>query len=262
MSNLIFQPELPLEHFSIQYVYAKRASKILNIPIQQALMEFTQFWRRIHNPLELKAAKMEWSFDSTTPQWRELSDKINHNESADIVAFELYRKNNSSTEIGKNYFGCFRYNYIQPIDDEKGIIEIHFKNRDTSGYGPLTTERKQERLHDLKSMFESISKDHPEAKVVHGGSWLYNLNSYRRLFPEIFTRDMKVEKIPFPRSSGIWGQFLTSDGKVNDEMKSNFLHKVNNAKNAYQLLQCFEFKILFPGAGIESFYDHFAIQKL
>jgi hypothetical protein len=73
---------------------------------------------------------------------------------------------------------------------------------------------------------------------------------------------MGVEEIPFPRTSGIWGQFLTSDGKVNDNMKSNFLLKVNNAKNADQLLQCFEFKILFPRAGIESFYSHFSIRKL
>jgi hypothetical protein len=262
MTNLLFHSELPLEHFSLQYDYAKRAAKILNIPIGQTLMEFTQFWRRIHNPLELKANKIEWSFDPTTPQWRELSDKINHNEAADTVAYELYRKNNNTTETGKNYFGCFRYNYIQQVDDEKGVIEIHFKNRDTSGYGPLTIGRKHERLHDLKSMFESIRKNHPEAQVVRGGSWLYNLNSYRRLFPEIFTRDMGVEEIPFPRTSGIWGQFLTSDGKVNDNMKSNFLLKVNNAKNADQLLQCFEFKILFPRAGIESFYSHFSIRKL
>jgi hypothetical protein len=259
MINSLFHSELPLAHFSLQYEYANRTAKVLNIPIEQTLMEFTQFWRRIHNPLELKANKMEWSFDSTTPQWRELSDRINHNEPADIVAYELYIKNNSTVETEKNYFGCFRYNFIQQVVDEKGIIEIHFKNRDTSKYGPLTKERKHARFHDLKSMFEYISKNHPEAKVVRGGSWLYNLNSYRRLFPKIFTKDMKVEEIPFPRTSGIWGQFLTSDGKVNDSMKRDFLLKVNNATNADQLLQCFEFKILFPIAGIENFYSHFAI---
>jgi len=262
MIDLTFHSELPLEHFSLQYEYAKRATKVLNIPIGETLMEFTQFWRRIHNPLELKVNKMEWSFDSTTPQWRELSDRINHNEPADTVAYELYTKNNSTAEAGKNYFGCFRYNFNQQVDDEKAIIEIHFKNRDSSVYGPLTKERKHARCHDLKSMFESISKNHSEAKIVRGGSWLYNLNSYRRLFPEIFTTDMKVEEIPFPRTSGIWGQFLTSNGKVNASMKRNFLLKVNNAKNADELLQCFEFKILFPSAGIESFYSHFATQKL
>ncbi len=262
MIKLPFNSELPLKHFSLQYEYAKKAAKILNIPIGQALMEFTQFWRRIHNPLELKANKMEWSFDPTTPQWQELSEKINHNEPPDTVAYELYRENNNTTEPGKNYFGCFRYNFIRQIDDEKGIIEIHFKNRDTSAYGPLTMKREHVRLHDLKSMFESISKKHPEATVVRGGSWLYNLDSYRRLFPGIFTRDMKVEEIPFPRTSGIWGQFLTSDGKVKDNMKSIGVRKGKNAHSTDQLLRYFEFKIVFPKAGIESFYSHFEIQKL
>jgi hypothetical protein len=40
---------------------------------------------------------MEWSFDSTTPQWRELSDRINHNEPADTVAFMSYTQKNNST---------------------------------------------------------------------------------------------------------------------------------------------------------------------
>ena len=262
MIDLTFHSQLPLEHFSLQYEYAKKATKVLNIPIGQTLMEFTQFWRRIHNSLELKVNKMEWSFDPTTPQWQELCDRINHNEPGDAVAYELYTKSNSTAEAGTKYFGCFRYNFIQQVDDERGIIEIHFKNRDTSVYGALTKERKQARCDDLKSMFESISKNHSEAKIVRGGSWLYNLNSYRRLFPEIFTTDMKAEQIPFPRTSGIWGQFLTSKGKINASMKRKFLLKVNNAKNADELLKCFEFKILFPSAGIESFYRHFGIQKL
>ena len=108
-------------------------------------------------------------------------------------------------------------------------------------------------------MFTVIQKTHPEAEIVQGGSWLYNLESYRRLFPKTFTEEMKVEEIPFPRSAGIWGQFLTSDSQVNDRMKQDFLTKANCATNAYELLQCFEFKILFPTAGIENFYNYFKI---
>ena len=254
--------KLPLKYFSLQLEYAKRAALISGISLEQALIEFTSFWRRIHDLRLLKINKMEWSFDPKTPQWRELCERINNNEFADIVAFDLYLRNDNSTNIGKQYFGCFRYDFISQAEDDYGIIKIHFKNRDHSIEGPLSKERQKARLQDLKRMFESISENHPEAKTVRGGSWLYNLHSYRRLFPEIFTRDMKVEEIPFPRTSGIWGQFLTSDGKVNDIMKSNFLLKVNSAKNTDQLLQCFEFKILFPGTGIENFYSHFAIQKL
>ena len=254
--ELSLSSELPLEYFSLQLEYAKRAAKISRIPLEQALMEFTSFWRRINDLRLLKINKMEWSFDPKTPQWRELCDRINNNERADIVAFDLCLRNDNSTEDGKHYFGCFRYDFISQIDNDYGIIKIHFKNRDHSIEGPLSKERQNARLQDLKKMFESIRENHPEAKVVMGGSWLYNLKSYQRLFPKTFTSNMKVEEIPFPRTSGIWGQFLNSDGQVNEKIKWSFIHKADTAESTEELLQCFEFKILFPRAGIESFHSH------
>ncbi len=54
---------------------------------------------------------MEWSFDPTTPQWQELCSRVNDNEPADLVAYDLYVRNNNSAETGKEYFGCFRYDF-------------------------------------------------------------------------------------------------------------------------------------------------------
>jgi hypothetical protein len=255
--ELRLDSELPLKYFSLQFEYAKRAAQISRIPLGQALMEFTSFWRRIHNIRLLKINKMEWSFDPKTPQWRELCHRINNNELADIVVYDLCLRNDNSTEAGKQYFGCFRYDFISQVGDDYGVINIHFKNRDNSSEGPLSKERQKARLHDLKRMFEHISENHPEAKVVKGGSWLYNLKSYQRLFPKTFTSNMKVEEIPFPRTSGIWGQFINSDGQVNEKMKCSFIHKVNLATSPEELLECFEFKILFPSTDIQTFYSHF-----
>jgi hypothetical protein len=248
-------PELPIEYFSLQLEYAKRVVRLSGISLEQALMEFTSFWRRIHDLRLLKINKTEWSFDPATPQWRELCDRINSNELADIVAHDLYLRNDNSTEAGKQYFGCFRYDFISQTDDD-GVIKIHFKNRDDSGKGPLSKERQKERFDDLKRMFDHISENHPEATVVTGGSWLYNLDSYQRIFPKTFTSDMKVEVIPFPRTSGIWGQFLNSDGQVNEKMKYTFIQRVATAKSTEELLQCFEFKILFTRTDIENFYNY------
>ncbi len=78
------------------------------------------------------------------------------------------------------------------ISDDRDVIKIHFKNRDTSAAGSLSKERQQVRLYELKLMFASISKYQPEAKVVHGGSWLYNLESYQRLFPETKYGDPRI----------------------------------------------------------------------
>ncbi len=250
---------LPLRYFSLQLEFADRAASLLNISLEQALMEYTSFWRRIHNPHLLKINNAEWSFDTQTSEWQELCSRIKLDEPADTVAYELYLKNNNDTETGKNYFGCFRYDFVSTVANNQGVIKIHFKNRDQSGSGPLSRERTTARFNDLKRMFEYISKNHPDATVVKGGSWLYNLDSYKRLFPQTFTSNMEIEEIPYPRTSGIWGQFLNSDGGVNEQVESCFIRKINAANNIDGLLQCFQFKILFATAAIESFYSHFEI---
>ncbi len=43
MTGLTSRFELLIEHFPLQYKYAKRAAEVSNIPLEQTLMEFTQF---------------------------------------------------------------------------------------------------------------------------------------------------------------------------------------------------------------------------
>jgi hypothetical protein len=71
---------------------------------------------------------------------------------------------------------------------------------------------------------------------------------------------MEVEEIPFPRTSGIWGQFINSDGVINEQMEYSFRHQVNAVNSIEELLECFDFKILFASAPIENFYRQFAIK--
>jgi len=251
---------LPKEHFSLQLAFALKAVEIVQITLEQALMEFTQYWVRINNASFLRENNLEWSFKPTTPAWQELCARLQNGESVDYVAYDLYTRNTQKTDEGKIFFGCFRFDFHPERNADIGVIELHFHNRDQSGYGPLSRIRQAERIQDLKSMFTLIKQQYPQAKVVHGGSWLYNIEAYKRLFPVSFTTNMAVEDIPFPRTSGIWGQFLDSEGAVNPEMASTFLSKINNAKTLDQLLQCFEFKILYPRANIEDFYDFYAVR--
>ena len=43
------------------------ATEVSNIPIEQTLLEFHQYWRRVHDIAALKAQKIDYSFDPTTP---------------------------------------------------------------------------------------------------------------------------------------------------------------------------------------------------
>ncbi len=249
----------PLEHFSLQLAYAQKAAEILEISLERALLEFTQYWVRVNNASFLMINNLAWSFDPTTPDWQELCARIQKGEKADVAAYDLYRKNNQESNAGKTFFGCFRFDFHAELNGESGIIELHFQNHDYSGYGPLSKARQVARVQDLKNMFHSIKDHYPQAKVVQGGSWLYNIEAYKRLFPDSFMTSMAVENTPFPRTLGIWGQFLNSEGAIKGEMADAFLIKVNQAKTLDQLLHCFEFKILYPRTKIKDFYDFYAV---
>jgi hypothetical protein len=250
----------PLEHFSLQLAYGRKAAEISTISLEQALIEFTQYWARINNASFLITNNLKWSFDPSTPYWQELCARIQNGEKADVIAYDLYRRNDQETNEGETIFGCFRFDFNSEFEGDAGVIKLHFHNRDVSGFGPLSRERQAKRIKDLKSMFSAIQENYPQAKVVHGGSWLYNIEAYTRLFPRSFTTHISVEEVPFPRTSGIWGQFINSEGAIKNEMVDAFLTKVNKAKTIDQLLQCFEFKILYPSGKIEDFYDFYAVR--
>src|SRR5947209_14166691 len=80
--------------------------------------------------------------------------------------------------------GCFSYHH----EAESRTIRFHFGNRDTSGHAPISTARRPERLRELTRMFADMREEVPEAPWVCGRSWMYNLPSYRRLFPPEYGR--------------------------------------------------------------------------
>lgn len=241
------QDKNALDHYRLQEVFARRAMKLIGESLETSLLKYTAFYKRIGNS--------DWKFDTSKPEWRSFIDRVENGESVAEVVLEL-NKLKHSPEIHKLYFGCFRFDY----DDKDKSVTLHFQNNDETGLGPLSSARIGNRLGDLKAMFRHIAKEHPEAKVVKGGSWLYNYQSYRRLFPSKYTENMRVEEVPFPRSMGIWGQFLDSKGGLNQERVEGFTQKINEAKNIDELLSAIPFKILYPKCEIKEFYDFYGIE--
>jgi hypothetical protein len=258
------QPDLPLEHFTLQSQYAYQAVR-LGMSWQEALMTHTQFWRRVHNTAQLKAENKQWSFDSNTPEWQEFIRTVSLGEQPDVTAYNMYIRNFSDDESsGKAYFGCFRYDFNPVFKDQwevlhRNVIKIHFRNNEISGFGPLSKLRREIRKQELTNMFTDVRARHPNAEQVHGGSWVYNFPPYRSLFPEKYTSNMLVEEVPFPRTSGIWGQFLNSEGSLKIDLADQLLKSAQLANSFDQLLQCFPYKILFPRAPIQVFYDFYGI---
>jgi hypothetical protein len=156
----------------------------------------------------------------------------------------------------RRFFGCFG---CDP-PNEAGAVQIHFSNRDSGGgTGPLNRTKTPRRLAELKTMFGFIRKTWPDARSVQGGSWLYNLEAYRRLFPAAYGDSRRPPPSPV-RLGGTssWGQFLDHREAVKSDLREAFLRNLQTIDVAAPWL-AFPLPALRTSAPIELFYELYGI---
>ena len=107
-------------------------------------------------------------------------------------------------------------------------------------------------------MFTHIKRVHPDAIAVHGSSWLYNLEAYRRLLPVEFGLSARPDT-PHLVARSLWGQFLRFDGRLNEERAVVFLERLNRLEDEHQHAQCFPFQVLLTQAPITLFYTFYGV---
>jgi hypothetical protein len=117
------------------------------------------------------------------------------------------------------------------------------------------------RLTELRQMFTEIRHKVPQATNVVGGSWLYNLEAYRRLYPPQFSQSAYIGKddVNFMAQ---WGQFLASDGGMRAETTQAFLDCLQQKQSVDELLDCFPFPVLRLEYEIGAFYDFYGIEAV
>jgi hypothetical protein len=107
-------------------------------------------------------------------------------------------------------FGCFSCE----APDEHGVLRFHFPPGDAfDSPGPLSTPKRAERGQELRALFAFARRAYPHARIVRGGSWLYHLEAYRRLFPPAYVATRRAPDGPVPiDGASTWGQFLDHRG--------------------------------------------------
>jgi hypothetical protein len=236
--------------FNLQEEYATKVRDKLGITMSQSLMEFTSFYKRV--------GCNDWDFNYKNPIWQDYINRVEEGNSPGKLAFEINCAIEEERTKQKKYFGCFRYDWIE----EKKTVRIHFKNNDKSNSGPLSSSRIDNRLAELKEMFTEVKSKHPSATTVEGGTWLYNYSAYCRLFPSSYINNSEVEEPPFLRSMGIWGQFLNSEKRINEDRVNEFMKKVDLAETREEFLYAFPFKIIKHKGTINDFYNLYQIDYL
>jgi hypothetical protein len=130
--------------------------------------------------------------------------------------------------------GCF---HLTSMADE-GVLRLHFANAE--GSGVLGADRLPLRRRELATTLAAARAASPRAELLRGGSWLYNLASYRTLFPPSFLASATAAD---PRkhlgSGSLWGQFLRGDGTLYEPRVAPFVRAFERARTPEELVAAF-----------------------
>lgn len=237
----------PREFFAVQLAFAQKMVALTQQPYEEAVLHKTAFYRILG---------LDWSFDPGNPVWQEYRAGLRQGETDIDWTYQFYLAHlDSIPEYTTPRWGCFSYEY-QP---DARVIRLHFSGLlDASGYGPLTSLRKDARVAELRSLFTHLKEKHPDARRVHGGSWLYNRREYTRLFPAEYGQSARAVE-PSLQARGLWGQFLRYTNHINEQVATLFLERLDQLRDAEAYAQYFPYQVMITGAPVGVFYDFYGV---
>jgi hypothetical protein len=232
--------------FDLQLQFANKVTVLSGLPLARALFEYTNLYIRFG---------LGRRFDPAHPIWREYVVGLRDtNDSREwTYRFYLARPEAMAAPSTVATFGCFSYARLSG-----DRIRLHFQNAETDGHSPLGIERLGRRLADLAVLFEHVKRTLRQPLQVGGASWLYNLGSYRRLFPAAYLATGRVIHQRFQHMP-LWGQFLDRYGEIKESMTRQFLERLERQSSIDSLDQCFPFQVLAVEASATDFYDFYGI---
>jgi hypothetical protein len=233
------------EFFDLNLRFARRISDVTGQGLQPTLLSYTHLYL---------AFGLGRDFDPEHSTWqsylRGLSDAPDPAEYTHH--FYLAQETNRPKPEPENAFGCFSYAMW-----EGHRVRLHFHNA-TNERGVLKKPQAPKRLAELREMVEHLKTTAPATSTVVGGSWLYNIETYRRLFPESYLRSAQLGSGEF-QFLALWGQFLLSDGHVRPHIAQVFLQGIERQKTLDGVTFCFPYQVLRLESPIKDFYIHFGV---
>ena len=159
--------------FGLQLEFARNVADVTGLLLAQTLLEYTNLYVRFGLGRE---------FDPAQPLWRQYLALLGSTRDQGAWTHEFYRQQPEAIVPRlKATSGCFSFSTLGD-----GRVRLHFRNIDPDDCSPLSLERLESRQSELSSLLVTINAGYQEPPQVVGASWLYNLSSYRRLFPPTY----------------------------------------------------------------------------
>jgi hypothetical protein len=234
---------LPQEFFAIQLAFAERVAQVCGLSLGEAVYTYTvcrpQF---LAEPLE-----------RSDLLWREFVEGLERANDRAAYTHGFYLAHRAHYDVPCE--GCFYYSFWP----EGAKIRLHFVNNDRSGQGALSKERMPVRLAELHALFADVREKYPQAATLRGGSWLYNLPAYCRLFPKEYVATAARVEDEF-NYMALWGQFLRGGyERLNERQAALFLQRVAQQTTWEGLRESFPFQVLRPEASLEHCYRFYRL---
>ena len=230
--------------FDLQCDLAVRVSALSAIPLSLAVLNYTNFYVRFG---------LGRSFDPVHPVWQEYLAGLKRSNDPRGWTHAFYRTRlpDAGTEPVVVSVGCFSYACLCG-----NRIRLHFAGGRDIGQPPLATHRQGHRLAELRGLFEQVRLREPSPPLVIGGSWLYNLLAYRRLFPASYLETATAVAGKF-QSMAIWGQFMDRHGVLRPGPVNLLKSRLASLSSLEGFAHCFPHRVLALEASAVSFYDFY-----
>ena len=236
------------DYFGLQLRLAALMAERTGLPLWEAMNLYTNLRRRFG------------LFEDDAPTWLDFLDGIEAAQTeADRLVLTMACFRTAPEFPRPAYqvaFGCFA---CDPPNDA-GVLRIHFTNTEIGVEpGPLSAARMEHRLVELREMFAFIRGEFPKARRVLGGSWLYNLEAYRRLFPPQYGDSRRPTDEPVRLGgTSTWGQMVDHRGFVRPEIHAQFLSRLE-AIDVDRPWLAFPLRAMNATAPVEVFFDFYGV---
>lgn len=234
------------EFFALQIEFAKAVAALGSLPIDRALLDFTNLYIRFG---------LGRDFDHSNPIWRHYVDGLTHTSDVFDWTYRFYLAQAEDLRPPPTS-ACFSY-AMQGAE----CVRIHFRNAECTTTSPLSSERLHVRLGELRSMFDEIKRNGQNMTAVVGTSWLYNLPVYQRCFPVSYVASAKVAE-PRYRHVSLWGQFLDRNGSLRHGVVREFQARLSRLTDIGNLPATFPLQALAVEAPITDFYKFYGISTV
>ena len=235
------------EFLTLQVRFAQKIAEVSNQTLKDVMIDYTM----LRNLFNLRV-----SHDLPNPLWDEFIEGFCRSDNPEDWTYNFYLQHKDVEPDAfddRQFFGCF--SYVYPWRNTQKL-RLHFENRETSDLGALSKERMALRKSELLAMFQHIQANHPDVEMVRGGSWLYNIPAYLRLFPPDYVKTAKPVGYE-TEFWALWGQFVGRNGSIRQPTASQFLECLDQQKTLEDCLQCFPYQVLRPESSIQTFYNFY-----